>query len=112
MGRGDFMFDDIERLRESQALLALLSHYAQPAILDRNTWQERLIVVDGLKALELTALHGELLAHGWLEVNLGCAETLKPGTVPCCYRISLAGLRALRRAQQPREEEDEIAQAA
>lgn len=106
------MFDEIERLRESQALLALLSHYAEPAILDREAWQDRLMAVDGLKAPELIALHGELLGYGWLDVNLGFAEKLKSGTVPCCYRLSFAGRRALRRAQQPREEEDEIPQAA
>jgi hypothetical protein len=48
----------------------------------------------------MTKFHGELIAFGWVDQNTG--------QVPICYRITLAGLRAIRRVSVSESEEDEL----
>jgi hypothetical protein len=57
----------------------------------------------------LTCLHGELLAHGWIEINIGRIQSLRPGTVPQCYRATPTGRRALTRAEDSTELNDQRA---
>ncbi|HZT79936.1 MAG TPA: hypothetical protein VFA26_06940 [Gemmataceae bacterium] len=90
------MFDEVERLRAEPRLLGLLQHYAEPAATDRETWLRRLARLDGATAEELVRLHGELLAYEWVELNVG--ET------PAGYRVTPAGLRALKRAPLAQDE--------
>lgn len=94
------MFDEMERLRSSPHLLQLLSHYAHLGAEKRETWQNRLMTLEGVEPPELVKLHGWLIAFGWADQNTG--------HVPICYRITLAGLRAMRRVQISEEEEDEL----
>lgn len=91
------MFNEMDRLDESPALAELLGHYAALAAADRQAWQGRLMAAEGRSPRELTLLHGELIAYGWLEQNTAQAEAPRPGEVPACYRVTPAGLRALRR---------------
>jgi hypothetical protein len=81
------MLDDIQRLRSNPSLLQLLSHYADLGKEDREVWQKRLMQLDGVEPSELVKLHGELIAFSWVDQNTG--------HVPCCYRITLAGQRAI-----------------
>ena len=90
------MFDEMDRLRNEKELCALLSHYAGLAAPDRQAWQDRVPEWPGAEGRELVKLHGELLAYGWLEQNTGATPVLKPGTAPACYRVTPAGLRALK----------------
>ena len=90
------MLDEMERLRGSERLCELLRHYAELAAPDRHAWQDRLADVAGLSARELAQLHGELLAFGWLEQNTGLTPVLRAGFAPACYRVTTAGLRALK----------------
>jgi hypothetical protein len=90
------MFDEIEMLSQQPGLIRLLDHYARLAEANTEAWQDRVMEADGLDAEELIALHGMLLAHGWLAQNSGVTPVLRPGHVPCCYRITTAGKRALR----------------
>jgi hypothetical protein len=85
------MFDELDRLRTSPHLLELLSHYACLGAENRETWQGRLMHLEGVEPAALVKLHGELLAFGWVDQNTG--------QVPICYRITLAGLRAMRLAE-------------
>ncbi|HKI38384.1 MAG TPA: hypothetical protein VKA46_41425 [Gemmataceae bacterium] len=85
------MFDELERLGENEHLFALLAHYARAGAADRETWQGRVMRMDGLRAEDLVKLHGELIAYDWIEQNTGA--------VPVCYRVTPAGLRAFREAQ-------------
>jgi hypothetical protein len=62
--------------------------------------------MEGVPPQELVRLHGELLAHEWLEQNTGVVVRLAPGAVPCCYRATRTGHRALAAATRPREEEE------
>jgi len=80
------VFNEIDRLNECAPLLALLTHYAELAVPDRQVWHARKAPADGARTRELTQLHGELLAYGWLEINLDEATA--------CYRVTPAGLRA------------------
>jgi hypothetical protein len=91
------MFDEDARLRESNELFRLLTHYAGDGAADRNTWQDRLMDLDGVPPKELVKLHGELLAFEWVEQNTGATAS--------GYRVTLAGLRALKRAKAARAEE-------
>jgi hypothetical protein len=94
------MADELERLREAAGLRALLTHYAERGKADRNVWQDRLGEMDGLQPRELVRLHGELLAFGWIEQNTGVTPLpMPPGGVPACYRVTAAGLRALRQVR-------------
>jgi hypothetical protein len=90
------MIDEMDRLRETTELFALLFHYQEVAGGDRQAWQDRLQEMVGVGARELVRLHGELLAFGWIEQNTGMTPALRPGSAPACYRITTAGVRALR----------------
>lgn len=98
------MDDAIDRLRACAALRALLGHYAHVA--DPRAWQDRLMQLEGVPPPELVALHGELLAHEWLEQNTGVVVKGAPGAVPCCYRVTRAGHRALAASSKPRDDEE------
>ncbi|HEY7428082.1 MAG TPA: hypothetical protein VH682_27860 [Gemmataceae bacterium] len=93
------MFDELERLRDVRELFALLTHYQQLGEADRQVWQDRLIEMEGLAPRELVKLHGELLAYGWLEQNTGLTPVLRPGAAASCYRITTAGIRALKQVR-------------
>jgi hypothetical protein len=90
------MFDDLERLRTSEPLRQLLAHYGQLAEPDRSVWQDRLMALDGVEPRDLAKLHGLLIAMDWVELKCGQITVLVPGAVPACYRVTSAGLRALR----------------
>jgi hypothetical protein len=100
------MFDDSLRLRENPILLALLSHYAQQSTEDRAAWRDRLMQMEGVEPKQLSALHGELIAFGWIEQNTGQAILRQDGTLSACYRITLHGLREFRRSQGGEVEEE------
>lgn len=89
------MFDDDDPLGQTPGLLDLLRHYGRLARPDRHAWQDRLLEHPEHDARGLTRLHGELLAAGWLEQNTGHTVPGRPG-VAACYRVTPAGLRALR----------------
>jgi len=90
------MFDELEQLRDNESLAQLLAHYAQDAAHDREAWRDRVIAMKGVDARELVKLHGLLIAHGWVEQNTGMTPVLKVGVAACTYRITGAGLRAVR----------------
>ena len=94
------MFDEWERLCGDGRLFSLLAHYAQAGAEDREAWQDRVMQMEGVGAKELARLHGELIACGWVEQNTGLTPVLKPGVAAACYRMTSAGLRALKQARQ------------
>ena len=93
------MFDEMERLREGKELSALLQHYREVGEVDRQAWQDRLGELEGVEPRQLVKLHGELLAYGWLEQNTGITPVLRLGAAASCYRITSAGIRALKQVQ-------------
>jgi hypothetical protein len=94
------MFDELEWLRGSPELQRLLGHYAEAAVTDREAWQDRLMHLEGVEPRELVRRHGELIAFGWIEQNTGHTPLLRPGAVPCCYKATPAGLRALEQSRR------------
>ena len=95
------MTDEMARLREADELRGLLSHYAAAGAADRQAWQDRLAVLPGLDARHLVRLHGELLAYGWIEQNTGAAPSApRAGTAPAAYRVTTAGVRALKQLRE------------
>ena len=92
------MFDELERLREDEALRRLMNHYADAGTIDREAWQDRLMELDQVDQRRLTQLHGELIAYGWIDQNSGASTVHRPGAVPQCYRATSAGIRAVKRA--------------
>ena len=99
--------DGWPRLRQSEALGRLLTHYADLGAADREAWQDRRMDLEGAEPRELVRLHGQLIACGWVEQNTGATAVLKPGVVAACYRVTAAGLRALRQARNGDPEEDD-----
>jgi hypothetical protein len=106
------MFDELQCLRESPALRRLLHHYSRLGAADRETWQDRLMELDGVTPKDLVQLHGQLLAFSWIEQNTGVTPALRQGAVPGCYRVTSLGQRALRRAEVAPEADEETAEAA
>src|SRR5271168_3369281 len=94
------MLDDIQRLRSNPNLLQLLSHYADLGKENREAWQNRLKQMEGVEPSELVKLHGELIAFSWVDQNTG--------NVPCCYRITLAGQRAIQQINGSEIDGDEV----
>jgi len=104
--------DGWPRLRQSEALGRLLTHYADLGAADREAWQDRRMALEGVESRELVRLHGQLIACGWLEQNTGATPVSMPGVVAACYRVTAAGLRALRQARDgDLEEDDRLAEA-
>jgi hypothetical protein len=93
------MFDEMERLRDVKGLRDLLEHYRRLAAPDRQAWQDRLPQLEGVEPHELVKYHGELLAYGWLEQNTGATPPAARGAAPACYRVTAAGLRALKQLE-------------
>jgi hypothetical protein len=91
------MFNELERLRDVSGLRDLLDHYAGLAGPDRLVWQDRLLTLGLVAGRDLSRLHGELLAYGWLEQNTGVTPTARKGEAPACYRVTPVGVRALKR---------------
>jgi hypothetical protein len=102
------MFDELESLRADEDLRRLLAHYAERGEVARDAWQDRVMECGGRTGGELVRLHGQLLAQEWIEMNVGVVDRPYPGAVPECYRVTSAGLRALKRARQRPEDEDEL----
>ena len=73
--------DGWPRLRQSEALGRLLTHYADLGAADREAWQDRRMALEGVESRELVRLHGQLIACGWLEQNTGATPVLRPGVV-------------------------------
>jgi hypothetical protein len=101
------LLDDLQRLREAEALARLLAHYADLGAADREAWQDRAMHLDGVEPRQLVLLHGELIAYGWVEQNTGSTAVLKAGAVAACYRVTAAGLRALRKMRDGDLDEDD-----
>ncbi len=89
------MFNELERLRDGAELQTLLVYYVTLAGPDRQVWQDRRMEMDGCEAKQLTRLHGELMAYGWLEQNTGVVSAARRGEAPGCYRVTRAGIKAL-----------------
>jgi hypothetical protein len=100
------IMDELQLLRDNDSLHRLLRHYGEAAGEDREAWQDRVMHLDGTCPDELARLHGLLLAGDWLEQNTGATPVLQRGAVPCCYRITGAGRRALKRIAVLGEEEE------
>jgi hypothetical protein len=102
--RAPAMFDEMERLLEGEDLRRLLAHYGDLGKADRQAWQDRLMELDGVAPRDLAALHGELLAYGWLEQNTGLTPGAAPGSARGCYRVTPAGVRACKELRSAEKE--------
>ena len=91
------MLDDIQRLRSNPHLLQLLSHYA---VQGKETWTNRLMDMEGVAPSELSKLHGELIAFSWADQNTG--------QVPCCYRVTASGLKAIQQVNGGVDDDGEV----
>ncbi len=99
------MFDELDLLRHTPQLQQLLGHYVETSPEDQERWQDRLMHLEGVEPQDLVKLHGLLIAFTWLTQNTGNTPQLRPGAVPCCYRVTPAGRRALPLARRPPSEE-------
>jgi hypothetical protein len=85
------MLDNLERLRNSPQLLQLFSHYATLGEANPEAWRPRLMQMESDGKVDLVKLHGELIAFDFVEQNTG--------QMPCSYRLTRAGLKAVREIQ-------------
>lgn len=96
------MFDEIEFLDSDPDLEGLLFHYAQLGLSDRQVWQDRKMQHAECTDRNLSRLHGQLIAFGWLEQNTGNLSRLDPGNVAGCYRVTPQGLRLFKERRSAR----------
>src|SRR5947208_1694217 len=89
---------ELDCLRTNANLFGLLSHYALLAEAHLEAWHDRLMHLDGVESPQMARLHGELIAFGWVEQNIG--------EVPARYRITLDGWRAMKQVQWQGSEEE------
>jgi hypothetical protein len=99
----------VDRLRDEGPLRRLLAHYAWAD--DREAWQDRVMELEGVPAQALVRLHGELVAYGWVEMNIGAWPACRSGVVPQCYRATAARRRAVKE-EKSGERDDVEARAA
>ena len=95
------MLDDIQRLCNSPPLLQLLSHYAA---LGKDAWANRLMHLEGVEPSDLVKLHGELIAFSWADQNTG--------QVPCCYRVTASGLKAVQQVNGGVDDDGDVIEAS
>lgn len=105
------VFDEPDQIKKDSPLYALLRAYAEPGTLDRETWRDRVMELNGLTGRDLSRLHGELIALGWVEQNTGNTPAVKANSAIGCYRVTALGLRFYRKAEKA-EEEDEALSAS
>ena len=101
------MFDELQLLFDDSRLFQLLDHYGQLGLADRTVWHDRLMEMGHVSRHDLTRLHGELIAWGWLEQNTGNTAVLKPGAVANCYRITAQGVKAIKRVKDGQSTEED-----
>jgi hypothetical protein len=106
------MFDEVDALRDSPDLQRLLDHYVGACAADREAWQDRLMELEVVETCELVRLHGLLIAFGWLEQNTGNVPIVRAGAVPCCYRVTAAGVRTAKLVHGGVQEDAEALPAA
>ena len=90
------MLDELQVLQGNKYLSRLLAHYAEAGATNREAWQDRVMNLEGVERQELVKLHGKLIAFSWIEQNTGVVPILEQGAVPQCYRVTGAGLKALK----------------
>jgi hypothetical protein len=101
------MFDGEDRLRDCPSLGRLLEHYTHVSSEEASAWQERCNQMDGVTSKELVQLHGELLAHDWIEQNTHEVIRSKSGVVAACYRLTALGRRVLRLLSSTERDDEE-----
>lgn len=83
----------------------LLMKYHRPTAEERAGWQARVMDLEGVNSQELTRLHGELLAQGWIEQNTEVALVPRGTFLESSYRITSSGVRRTRDLQESLAEE-------
>ena len=73
---------------------------------DGEVWLPRLAEVDGVPAEKMAAIHGKLIALGWLQFQL---QGRNDGVL---YRLSADGRRALESAEQVEDETSDLVRSA
>jgi hypothetical protein len=108
------VFDEPDALKKDSPLYLLLKSYAEPALVDREAWQDRVMELNGLTGRDLSRLHGELIALGWVEQNTGMTPAVKANSAIGCYRATTLGLRVFRRTdrEEGRDEAEEALSAS
>jgi hypothetical protein len=88
------MFDEWTSARLRKEHFVLLTLYGAHGKAEREKWLDRVMAMEGLTAKEITRTHGDLLAFGWLEQNIGETRKIE-------YRLTSSGWKAV--AQNPQE---------
>jgi hypothetical protein len=84
--------------------LQFLTHYAKLGETNPEAWHPLLMVMDSDGRVDLVKLHGELMAFAYVEQN--------SGQMPCSYRLTRAGVKALQQISENDEPGMVVDQAA
>jgi hypothetical protein len=102
------MINELERLSQSVPLQLLLSHYAEAGVTTPGEWQERARQLERVEVRLLAKLHGELLAYEWIEQNTHQTIHGRASATRCCYRVTEAGMLALKQVLTGLAEADDV----
>ena len=84
----------------------LLMRYYRPSSEERSVWQARVMELEGATSNEITKMHGELIAQGWIEQNLETILGRDGGSfLQSSYRITPSGVRTTKGLQESLAEE-------
>ncbi|MFZ9792714.1 MAG: hypothetical protein ACO3GX_09980 [Gemmataceae bacterium] len=96
-------------MSESQSMdliKSLLMRYYRPSSEERSAWQARVMELEGATSNEITKMHGELIAQGWIEQNLETILGRDGGSfLQSSYRITPSGVRTTKGLQESLAEE-------
>ena len=94
------MLGSLTLLADTPRLRPLLQRYQDLRERDAEpSWHDRLRGAE-IPAAELHGLYGLLLAHGWLDTQVGPDTLVVPGELRNAYRITRDGVQALRRTDE------------
>lgn len=102
------VFDEPDQIKKDSPLFTLLRNYAEPGMLDREMWQDRVMDLNGLTGRDLSRLHGELIALNWIEQNTGNTPAVRANSAIGCYRVTTLGLRVYRKIEKAEEADEAI----
>lgn len=103
-----FMYNELERLRDNAPLQLLLGHYAEVGVGAPGEWQDRVMDLPGVEPRQLSRLHGELIAHDWVEQDAYRAAAAGE-LVRTRYRVTEKGLQASKQVLCDQRGDDVIA---
>lgn len=104
----DAMINELERLRDNPQLQLLLGYYAEAGVTAPGEWLDRVMALPGVEVRHMSRLHGQLIAHDWLEHEADRTAIASVAVSRARYRVTEAGLQASKLVLVGQTENDDV----